>query len=117
MFKVQKMYSKLFVTVDTYKEAVAMAREAAKIHAEDTYIISEEKNGRWYRRDIIGHTYEVIPRSTGYEIRKKNGNKWLYLIKVYNGEYTWGSDYTYSKIYTTFKAAQDSMVLIESRRA
>jgi len=116
MFKVQKMYSNMFVTVDTYKEAVSMAEEAAKAHAEP-FIIFEERGTRWYKRMIVGRKYELLPRSDGYEIRKRDGRKWVYLIKVYNGEYTWGYDYTYSKIYKTFRAAQDAFVLIESRNA
>ena len=117
MFKVQKMYSKMFVTVGTYKEAADMAQEAAKVHSKDEFIISEERGGRWYRRGIVGSKYELIPCSNGYEIRKRDGKVWLYLIKVYNGEYTWGRDYTYAKPYKTFRAAQDALVLIESRRA
>jgi len=117
MFKVQQMYSKMFVTVNTYKEALNMAREAARVHTKDSYTITEEKGGRWYKRGIVGNKYELLPRSNGYEIKKANGKSRLSLIKVYNGEYAWGMDASIAKVYKTFRAAQDALVLIESRRA
>lgn len=44
--------------------------------------------------------YEMIPTFRGYEIRKPNGKFWLYVSKVYNGEYEWVSDYTYAKHFS-----------------
>ncbi len=42
-------------------------------------------------------TYELVSTFQGYKIRKLYGKFWLYVSKVYNGEYTWTTDYTYAK--------------------
>lgn len=58
--------------------------------------------------------YEIIPTHQGYEIRKPNGKFWLYISKVYNGEYTWVTDYTYAKNFG-LKTAQKHVKTLMSK--
>ena len=51
-------------------------------------------------------TVEMNKTYRGYEIRKRNRNKWLYLAGCYNGKYKWVIDYTYAKSIKTKKTAQ-----------
>ena len=61
-------------------------------------------------------TVEMYETYRGYEIRKRNGNKWLYLAGCYNGKYKWVTDYTYAKPIKTERVAKDHLKKIKSFR-
>lgn len=103
MFKVQRTGSKMFVTGD-YKFCADIARQATK-QDKLVYIIYEARDGKWHKCGIIGGKYEAFKLANGYEIKKKDGKRWLYLSSVYLGVKNWVTDYLYSKKYKTFKAA------------
>lgn len=52
MYKVQRITSKLFVTVDTLKEARSMAREDARKNG-NTLQIKEKRGGRWFLIETV----------------------------------------------------------------
>lgn len=52
MYKVQRIMGKLFVTVDSLKEARIMAREDAKKNGA-TLTIKEKRGGRWFLIETI----------------------------------------------------------------
>lgn len=57
--------------------------------------------------------YEIIPTHQGYEIRKPDGKFRLYVSKVYNGKYSWVTDYTYAKKFS-LKTAQKHVEILKA---
>ena len=55
--------------------------------------------------------YEIIPTFNGYEIRKQNGNFYLYASKVYKGKYMWTTDHTYAKKFSLKNAEKHIEIL------
>lgn len=55
--------------------------------------------------------YEFYKTFKGYEIRKHNGKYWVYLSKVYKGQYTWVRDYTYAKHFSVKTAKKHIRIL------
>lgn len=55
--------------------------------------------------------YEILETHQGCEIRKPNGKFWLYVSKVYNGSYTWVTDYTYAKHFSKKTAKKHVEIL------
>lgn len=56
--------------------------------------------------------YDIIELFGGYAVQKtdENGKKW-YLKGIYNGEYTWYSDYLYAKVMTLKTAKKHRLSL------
>ena len=104
MYKIQRLNTNTMVLADSLTEAESIARGDATMN-KTALVISEQRGGRWYRIKATSKDYEIIPCSQGYEIREKNGKRWMYLSKVYNSKYEWSADYLYSKKYKTFEAA------------